>query len=101
VFIFQNCSLYLNSSLCVCCFMRGSYFYFYIREGDFRLWEAMSTGALVFVDEMHTPLPHPFLDGVHLVVYDNSDKGNFLAKLKFYLDNPADLRRVAYQVTQS
>ena len=72
-----------------------------IREGDFRLWEAMSTGALVFVDEMHTPLPHPFLDGVHLVVYDNSDEGSFLAKLKHYLDHPVELRRVAYQVNRT
>lgn len=47
-------------------------------EGDFRLWEAMATGALVFVDEMHTPLPDPPIDGEHIVVYDNSDKGGEL-----------------------
>lgn len=32
-------------------------------EGDFRLWEAMASGALVFVDEMDTPMPHPLIDG--------------------------------------
>ena len=34
-------------------------------EGDFRLWEAMGSGALVFIDEMSTPMPSPLLDGVH------------------------------------
>jgi hypothetical protein len=58
----------------------------------------MATGALVFVDEMHTPLPHPFLDGEHLVVYDNADEAGFLAKLKFFLDRPTEMRRVAHQV---
>ena len=40
-------------------------------EGDFRLWEAMATGALVFVDEMATPMPHAPVDGEHIIVYDN------------------------------
>jgi hypothetical protein len=34
----------------------------------------MSSGALVFVDEMTTPLPNPPLDGQHIVVYDNNDE---------------------------
>ena len=40
-------------------------------EGDFRLWEALSSGALVFIDEMSTPMPHAPRDGEHIVVYDN------------------------------
>ena len=42
-------------------------------EGDFRTFEALASGALVFVDEMYTPHPRPFVDGEHVVVYDNSD----------------------------
>ena len=44
------------------------------QKGDFRLWEAMASGSLVFVDEMSTPMPYPLLDGVHIVVYDNNDE---------------------------
>jgi hypothetical protein len=34
----------------------------------------MATGALIFVDAMHTPMPYPPIDGEHIVVYDNSDE---------------------------
>ena len=27
-------------------------------DGDFRLFEALASGALVFTDELHTPQPH-------------------------------------------
>jgi hypothetical protein len=64
-------------------------------EGDFRLWEAMASGALVFTDEMWTPMPEPLLDGVHVVVYDNNDRDAFRKKLKYYLDHPAEHARVA------
>mmetsp|Transcript_2284 Transcript_2284/g.2978 ORF Transcript_2284/g.2978 Transcript_2284/m.2978 type:complete len:471 (-) Transcript_2284:6-1418(-) len=57
-------------------------------DGDFRTYEALSTGALVFVDELHTPAPYPLVDGVHLIVYDTHDKDDFLAKLEFYLHRP-------------
>ncbi len=84
----------------------------------------MATGSLVFVDEMSTPMPDAPVDGEHVVVYDNNDQDGklwfwcarqpvasltfdsaqltplsklsaFLAKLKFYLDHPEEMRRVA------
>jgi hypothetical protein len=52
------------------------------REGDFRLFEAMLSGALVFVDEMFAPSPHPLRHGVHVVVYDTTDQAAFEDKLR-------------------
>ena len=49
-------------------------------DGDFRTWEAMASGALVFVDQMHVPVAYPLLDGVHVVLYDNHD-GDLPGKL--------------------
>lgn len=64
-------------------------------EGDFRLWEAMVSGALVFVDTMHVPTPHAFADGEHLVVFDSKNEAAFHGKLGWYLDHPAEARRIA------
>lgn len=64
-------------------------------EGDFRTFEALASGALVFVDEMYVPHPRPFVDGVHVVVYDNSDQADFERKLLFYLEHPREARRIA------
>lgn len=44
-------------------------------EGDSRLWEAMSSGCLVFVDRMLTPIKNPLIDGEHLIYYDLTDQG--------------------------
>jgi hypothetical protein len=38
-------------------------------EGDFRLMEAFSSGALIFVDYMKVPRPYPLLEGKHIVYY--------------------------------
>ncbi|KAJ8601912.1 hypothetical protein CTAYLR_002704 [Chrysophaeum taylorii] len=64
-------------------------------EGDFRLFEAMSSGALVFVDKMLTPYHHPLIDGRHLVYYDNENRSDFLAKLDHALRHPRWARTVA------
>jgi glycosyl transferase family 1 len=39
-------------------------------EGDSRTWEALASGALLFVDRIHAPIAHPLIDGEHLVFYD-------------------------------
>lgn len=51
-------------------------------DGDFRTWEAMASGALVFVDQMHVPVAYPLIDGVHLIIYDNHDRETFRRKLR-------------------
>jgi hypothetical protein len=42
----------------------------------------MMSGALVFVDQMWAPMPHPYLHGVHLIVYSTTDEKDFAAKLR-------------------
>jgi hypothetical protein len=64
-------------------------------EGDFRTFEALASGALVFVDEMYTPHPRPFVDGEHVVVYDNSDPDAFFQKLDYYLSHPLEAQKLA------
>lgn len=64
-------------------------------EGDFRTFEALASGALVFVDEMYVPHPRPFRHGVHVIVYDNSDQADFDSKLAYYLAHPDEARAIA------
>ena len=47
-----------------------------------------------FVDEMYTPHPRPFVDGEHVVVYDNSDPDAF-EKLDYYLSHPQEAQKLA------
>lgn len=53
-------------------------------EGDFRLWESLASGALVFVDPLHTPMPYPLVHGVHVIFFSNSDKDDLFRKLDYY-----------------
>eukprot|EP00667_Euglena_gracilis_P006771 EG_transcript_6829 len=64
-------------------------------ETDFRTWEALASGALVFVDRMLTPLAYPLQDGVHWVVFDPFNKTEFYRKLRYYLTHPLEARAVA------
>ncbi|KAH8051836.1 glycosyl transferase [Aureococcus anophagefferens] len=64
-------------------------------EGDFRTFEALASGALIFVDEMYVPHPRPFVDGEHVVVYDNSDEKAFAEKLAYYLARPDEAAKIA------
>lgn len=64
-------------------------------EGDFRLWESMASGALVMVDPLFVPYPHPLVDGKHVVFYDNHNKTDFMTKLDYYHKNPAEARKIA------
>ena len=50
-------------------------------EGDFRTWEAVASGALVFMDRHYAPMPHAFVDGDEAAIYDNGDGPAFKARL--------------------
>ena len=45
----------------------------------------MGSGALVFVDRMYSPMPHPPRHKRHVVVYDPHDREGFEALLRYYL----------------
>lgn len=55
----------------------------------------MGSGALVFTDEMSTPMPSPPIDGRHLIVYDNEDEQAFMNKLRYYITHPDQARAIA------
>ena len=64
-------------------------------EGDFRLWESMATGALVFVDPVFAPHPYPLVDGEHLILFSSTNKTDLWQKLDYYRKNPDQARRIA------
>jgi hypothetical protein len=57
-------------------------------EGDYRTWEALSTGALIFVDIMKTPITNPLINEKHVIFYDKNDPLKLKEKILFYLKNP-------------
>jgi hypothetical protein len=56
-------------------------------EGDYRTWEALSTGTLVFVDKMKTPIVNPLINKKHVVFYDRNDFFKLKNDILFYLNN--------------
>eukprot|EP01065_Artemidia_motanka_P006488 TRINITY_DN13196_c0_g1_i1.p1 TRINITY_DN13196_c0_g1~~TRINITY_DN13196_c0_g1_i1.p1 ORF type:complete len:618 (+),score=68.84 TRINITY_DN13196_c0_g1_i1:69-1922(+) len=64
-------------------------------EIDYRLCEALSSGALVFVDQMWGPYPNMPVDGKHIVYYKGDDAEDLIGKLRYWLDRPNEARKVA------
>ena len=64
-------------------------------EGDFRTWESLAAGALVFVDPLMVPHPYPLRDGVHIVYFSSHNKTELWEKLDLYMNDPARRERVA------
>ena len=65
-------------------------------EGDFRLWETMSSGALVFVDPLFVPHPYPMIDGVHVIYFNNNNKTDLFTKLDYYRSHPEEASKIAH-----
>jgi len=57
--------------------------------------EAIATGALIFVDNMHVHRPYPLMHDKHIVYYDNHNKTELFEKLDFYMTNIEAARTVA------
>lgn len=68
-------------------------------EGDARLWEALASGALVFVDRMYAPIKNPLIDEQHLIFYDLTDEGMEILERKImdYLDDNTERERIGMQ----
>jgi hypothetical protein len=66
-------------------------------EGDFRLWESMSSGALVFCDHIMVPHPYPLLDGQHIVFFDSNNQTDLWTKLDYYLSHPEESQAIAWR----
>jgi glycosyltransferase involved in cell wall biosynthesis len=56
-------------------------------EGDYRLFEALSSNALVFSDIMLTPIVNKFIDKKHLIYYNRNNLEDLKNKILFYLNN--------------
>jgi hypothetical protein len=54
-------------------------------EGDSRTWEALVSGALVFVDRTRGRLPYALQHRRHVIFYEPLDVTDLAAKLTFYL----------------
>jgi hypothetical protein len=65
-------------------------------EGDFRLWEALLSGAMVMVDRMAIPnfMPHPFVHKKHLVYYDPRNQTEFEELLEYYVMNTEEAKKI-------
>ena len=58
---------------------------------DFRLWEALLSGALVFVDQMAILdwMPHSFKHKEYLIFFDPTNQTEFENLLEYYVRNEA------------
>jgi glycosyl transferase family 1 len=65
-------------------------------EGDARTWEALASGALLFVDRMYAPIAHPLVDGQHLVYFDVSNGGlaDLEQQIVYYLEHEQERARI-------
>ena len=59
-------------------------------EGDYRLFEALATGALIFVDKMITPVINPFVNKKHLIYYDVLNLEELKKNIIYYLKNNSE-----------
>ncbi len=66
------------------------------REGDVQFWEAMGSGALIFVDPIFAPYQFPLLDGEHVIYFSNQNKTDLFTKLDFYRAHLDIARKIAY-----
>ena len=64
-------------------------------EGDYRTYEALYSGALVFVDKMITPKINKFENNIHLIYYDKEDLTTLLNSIEYYIKNTNERLKIA------
>lgn len=64
-------------------------------EGDYRLFEALSSGALVVSDSMITPVKHPFIDKEHLLYYDRNNFIRLKEIVEYYVAHDDERKKIA------
>ena len=67
-------------------------------DGDNRTWEALASGALVFMDRCYIPTPDLPEDGVHCCHYDAADPASVEAAIDramYYLAHSEERERIA------
>ena len=66
-------------------------------EGDYRTWEALSTGALTFVDNMKTPIINPLINEKHVIFYNRNNLLELKKKILFYLKTPDLAKKISHE----
>lgn len=72
----SNSSIYLYTLCHTLQFTSTLYAYYLVL--DFRLMEAMASGALILVDRMSVPRPYALIEGTHIVYYGESSNSSSL-----------------------
>lgn len=62
-------------------------------EGDYRLFESLSCGPLVMVDDMITPVTNKFINNNHLIYYNNLYQLKY--NIDYYLNNEHERRKIS------
>jgi hypothetical protein len=63
--------------------------------GDIRTWEAFSSGALVFIDEIDIPTNNPFEEGKHFIKIDINNLPKTFARAQELLSDQPERERIA------
>ena len=66
-------------------------------EGDYRLFESLSCGCLVFSENMITPVINKFIHKKHLIYYDKKDSKKLKEELLYYLDNHKERQKISLE----
>tara|TARA_B110001452_G_C15167619_1_gene405890 strand:- start:61 stop:966 length:906 start_codon:yes stop_codon:yes gene_type:complete len=66
-------------------------------DGDYRLWESLASGALVFCDKMLTPVVNPFEHKKHLIYYDRENIDELSLLIEYYLKNDDERKQIALE----
>jgi len=65
------------------------------KDLNFRVFEAMSTGALLLTEKIENGLFELFKEGEHLVTYEKGDAKEAAEKIRYYLSNESERQRIA------
>jgi len=65
------------------------------RDLNFRVFEALTSGALLLTPRIENGLPDLFTDGSDLVCYENGDPHDAIAKIQYYLQNESLRKQIA------
>lgn len=65
------------------------------KDLNFRVFEAMSSGALLLTEKIENGLFELFKEGEHLVTYKKGDAKEAAEKIRYYLSNEAERERIA------
>lgn len=66
-------------------------------EQDYRIWETLASGTLLFSDKILTPIKNPLIDKVHCVFYDKTNLDEMFKLVEYYLSHDEERERIATQ----